>query len=202
VVAGVIEFPSEPAPNGVSASPIDFGFVQRPGSGAALQRVDRPGNRMRVEVTYPPMQPDVARRFVSRLMTARHEGLRIDYPLLGLSQGSPGSPVVDGADPTGTSLPIKDLTPGYAVKEGYALTLIDADGNRYLHFATAAVMADASGDATVTIEPPIRAPLPDGATILLAKPTIEGVVSEEVGWSLSVDRLVRFGGSIVIEEAA
>ena len=58
-----------------------------------------------------------------------------------------------------------------------------------------------SGDATLTIEPPIRAPLPDEAVILLAKPTIEGVVIDEIGWSLSVDRLVR-GGVVVIEEAA
>lgn len=198
----MIEFPDDPAPNGVNVVPVDFGFVQRPASGAAVLRIDRPGNRMRVELTYPPMTPDVARRFASRLVTARREGLRIDFPLLGLSQGSPGSPLVDGADPTGTTLPVKGLTPGYAVKEGYWLTLIDAAGARYLHCTTSAVMADASGNAELTIEPPIRAALPDEAVILLAKPTIEGLIIDEVGWSLSVDRLVRFGGAIVIEEAA
>jgi hypothetical protein len=202
VGAGVIEFPDDPAPNGVNVMPVDFGFVQRPGSGAALMRIDRPGNRSRVEISFPAMKPDVARRFVARLVAARREGLRIEYPLLGLSQGAPGAPLVDGADPTGTSLPVKGLTPGYSIKEGYWLTLIDTAGNRYLHCTTTAVMADPSGDATLTIEPPIRAPLPNEAVILLAQPTVEGFVVEDVGWSLSLDRLVRFGGSIVIEEAA
>jgi hypothetical protein len=164
-------------------------------------RLNRAGSRYRVAVSYPPMQPSTAGKFLARFQKAKREGLRIDFPLLGLSQGSPGTPLVDGANPTGTTLPVKGLTPGYPVKEGYWLTLIDADGKRYLHCITEAGRADASGDAELEIEPPIRAPLPDNAVILLAKPTIEGVVVEEIGWSLAVDRLVR-GGTIVIEEAA
>jgi hypothetical protein len=197
----VIELPADPAPNGVEASLLDFGMVLRPATGAAVQRINRAGSRFRVSVTYPPMTPDTARKFIARFQKAKREGLRIEYPLLGLSQGAPGSPVVDGDNPTGTTLPVTGLTPGYAVKEGYWLTLIDEDGNRYLHCATAAVMADASGDAELSIEPPIRAPLADGSTILLAAPTIEGVVVDDIGWSLSVDRLIR-GGTVTIEEAA
>lgn len=197
----MVELPDDPAPNGVEASLMDFGMVLRPATGAAVQRVNRAGSRFRVAVSFPPMQPDTARKFIARFQKAKREGLRIPYPLLDLSQGAPGAPVVDGANPMGTTLPVKGLTPGYAIKEGYWLTLIDADGNRYLHCTTEAVMADASGDAELTIEPPIRAPLADESEILLAKPTIEGVVTDEVGWSLSVDRLIR-GGTVVIEEAA
>jgi hypothetical protein len=172
------------------------------GSGAASLRVDRPGNRYRVEITYPPMKPDTARKFIARLQRAKREGLRVEFPLLGVKQGSPGDPVVDGADPTGTTLPVRGLTPNYAVKEGWWLHAEDADGVRYLHSIQANVLADATGDIELDIEPPIRAPLADGSTIQLSVPTIEGVLVEDVGWSLSVDRLVRFGGSIVIEEAA
>jgi hypothetical protein len=197
----MIELPDDPAPNGVEVSLLDFGMILRPATGAAVLRLNRAGSRYRVTVSFPPMKPDVAGKFIARFQKAKREGLRIDFPLLGFSQGSPGAPLVDGANPTGTTLPVKGLTPGYPVKEGFWLTLIDADGNRYLHCATSAVRADASGDAELEIEPPIRAPLPDEAVILLARPTIEGVVVEEVGWSLSVDRLVR-GGTIVIEEAA
>lgn len=197
----MIEFPRDPAPNGVNPTLVDFGFLQRPVSGAKVQRVDRPGNRYAVEVSYPPMKADVARKFVARLQRAVREGLRIEYPLLGVSQGSPGAPVVDGADPTGTTLPVRGLTPHYAVKEGYWLNVTDADGTRYLHSVQTPAIADASGLLSIDIEPAIRTPLADGSEVELAKPTIEGTV-EVVGWSLNVDRLVRFGGAIVIEEAA
>lgn len=197
----MIDLPDDPAPNGVEVTLLDYGMLLRPSTGAALLRVNRAGSRYRVAVSFPPMQPDTARKFLSRFRRAKREGLRIDYPLLGLSQGSPGAPVVDGANPTGTTLPIRGLTPGYAIKEGYALTLIDADGIGYLHFAGEAVMADASGDAELTLDEPIRAPLADGSTILLAKPTIEGVLADDVSWSLNVDRLVR-GATVTIEEAA
>lgn len=196
----MIELPHSPAPNGVEVKLIDFGMVLRPATGAALLRINRAGSRYRIEATFPPMKPDVARVFNSRFMQAKREGLLIDYPLLDHAQGAPGSPVVDGANPTGTSLPVRGLTPGYAVKEGFALTLVDTDGRGYLYFTTAAVMADGSGEATLSLSVPIRAPHADGDEIRLARPTIEGVV-EDVGWSLSVDRLVR-GGAIVIEEAA
>lgn len=198
----MIELPNSPAPNGVEVTLLDFGMLLRPATGASPLRINRAGGRYRVALSFPPMKPDVARKFVARLQVARRQGLRVDYPLLGYDQGAPGVPVVDGSGPAGTSLPVRGLTAGYAVKEGYWLTLIDSDGNRYLHCTSAAVRAAADGTAVLTIEPPIRAPLLDGDTILLARPTIEGLVVEDVGWSLAVDRLVRIGGTIVIEEAA
>lgn len=197
----MIELPATPAPNGVEVTLLDYGYVLRPAVGAAVLRVNRPGSRYMLAVSYPPMQPSTARIFMSRFRRAKREGLRIDFPLLGVSQGTPGSPVVDGANPTGTTLPVRGLTPHYAVREGYALTLIDADGARYLHFAAEGVIADASGDAELTLDEPIRAPLADGSTILLGKPTVDLVVVEDVTWSLSVDQLVR-GATIMGEEAA
>lgn len=199
----MIELPNDPSPNGVNIIPIDFGFHQRPGSGAAVLRVDRPGNRYRVELMFPPMKPETARKFTARTQRAVSEGLRADVPLLGLTQGAPGTPLVDGAVlAMVTSLPVRGLRPYYAAKEGYWFHVEDGDGVRYLHTLTETGIADASGDLTLSIWPPIRAPLADGDAIELVKPTVEGVVAEHPGHSLSVDRLIRFGGSIVIEEAA
>lgn len=198
----MIELPDDPAPNGVDVEPVDFGAFLRPGGGASILRLNRPGTRLRVMVSYPPMRPDVARVFNRRFQAAKREGLRIDYPLLGLSQGSPGSPVVDGAEPNGTTLPLRGMTPGYAVREGYVLTLIDSAGERYTHFSGNAGRVAADGTFTITdLEPPIRGVFADGDTVLLGRPTIEGAVTEGVGWSLSVDQLVRRGAQIVIEEA-
>jgi hypothetical protein len=147
------------------------------------------------------MKPDVARKFLPRFLRGQKQGLRIEYPLLGLNPGSPGDPVVDGAVTAMTSsLPLRGLTPGYALQEGHPLTLIDAYGYRYLHFCATAGRADASGELVADIEPAIRAPLANGAAVLIAKPTIEGLVIDNPGWSLSLDQLIR-GGTISIEEA-
>lgn len=196
----MIELPEDPAPNGVELEQLDYGMLMRSPTGGSTLRVDRAGSRFKATVSYPPMQPHTARKFTARLQRAKREGLRIELPLLGLSQGIPGSPVVDGSGQSGITLAVTGLTPGYSIKEGYFLTIIDGDENRYLHQTVGSVVADGSGNATISIEPPLRAPMPDGAEILMANPTIEGALIDQIGWSLSVDQLVRIGGSITIEE--
>jgi hypothetical protein len=197
----MIELPETPAPNGVEVALLDYGMILRPATGAEVLRINRAGTRHRLAISFPPMRPDTARKFIARFQKAKREGLRIDFPLLGLSQGVPGTPVVDGAGQAGTTLALRGLTPGYAVKEGFWLTLIDDSGRRYLHTSSTAVVAGGDGKATIGIEPPLRAPFADGATVLLGKPTVEGVLVDELGWSLSVGRLIR-GGTIMLEEAA
>src|SRR3546814_1909417 len=67
--------------------------------------------------------PILSRIFIARLLKAKREGLRIPYPLIDVPQGAPGSPVVDGADQSGTTINLRGLTPGYAAKEGYWLSI-------------------------------------------------------------------------------
>ncbi len=197
----MIEFPNDPAPDGVEPRLVDAGFVQR-GVAGPVGRVDRPGNHFAMALSYPVMKPDKARKFVARWLKAKREGLRVEMPLMGVSQGIPGAPLVDGAGQSGTSLAVKGLTPSYAIKEGFWLHIEDAAGHRYLHNVQATAIASGAGLATIVIEPPLRAPFADGDTIELAKPTVEGALTDDIGWSLSVDRLVRIGGGIVIEETA
>lgn len=205
----MIELPSTPAPNGVNPTLISNDIIQRPSSGAALSVVGRPGSRYRVEVSWPPMKPDVARVFVARFLRAKRQGLRIDYPLLGVDQGFPGNTAVvdqkiarvNGSGQSGTSLALHAMVPGYQFREGYWFTMIDPDARRYLHCCLSDATVNGSGQATLQIEPALRAPFPDGSDVLISTPTIEGIIPEDVSWALSVDRLVR-GGGIVIEEAA
>lgn len=196
----MIELPDAPAPNGVDVELLDYGALLRSPTGGSSLRVNRAGSRFKAVVSYPPMKPEVARVFSARLQRAKREGLRIEFPLLGVSQGSPGAPVVDGAGQAGTTLALRGLNPGYVIREGYWMTAIDGDGGRYLHQSLSVVKVAGDGLAEISIEPPLRAPLPDGAEVLLAKPTVEGALIDTIGWSYSIDRLVRFGGAIVIEE--
>lgn len=196
----MIELPNLPGPNGASPTLIDFGMILRPATGAAVGRIDRKGSRYRVGVTYPPMKPEVADVFVSRLLRAKSEGLRIPYPLL-RSQGSPGSPVVDGAGQTGTTLNLRGLNPGYAIKEGFWLSIVDATGQHYLHNVRSAVMVGAPGTAAISVTPELRVPFADGAAVHLAVPMIEGFVAgNEWGWAIPVNRLIAV--EFEMEEAA
>ena len=105
----MIELPSHIVPNSALPKQVDFGFVQE-AAGGAMTRIDRPGNKFEVELGFPPMKAADARIFVARLNRARGQGLRVEYPLQGQSQGNPGSPVVDGTDSAGTTLKLRGLT--------------------------------------------------------------------------------------------
>lgn len=196
----MIDLSDEMIPNGFGDQLVDMGFWQEPSSGAEPQRIDRQGNRMRVTLSFPPLEPDVALRVLPRLKRAVREGLRVEWPLLGVSQGLPGSPVVDGDEPTGTSLPVRGLRPGYVAKCGYVFHIVRAaTGKRYWHQILTTVVADGSGDATFDIEPPLRAVFADGDVIELARPTIEGRLLGTVASDLNVNRL-RYPSALTIEE--
>lgn len=193
----MIELPASPAPNGMEPALLDYGLIQR---GASSLRVNRAGNRWRIAFSYPPMQPDKARTFTGRLTRAKRNGVKVTLPLI-VPQGAPGATVVDGVGQSGTTLAVRGFNAGYPVKEGFWLTAVDADGVAYLHQVAETVRADASGEATLTIEPPLRTPLANGATIELGEPWIEGFIDgEEWGWSVPVNRLVSVG--FTVEEYA
>jgi hypothetical protein len=178
---------------------IDFGSIQRPATGAALTRIDRAGNRWKCDFTLPPMEPIPGEEFAGLLTAAKRAGLRIPFPLLA-DQGSPGTPVVDGAGQTGINLAVRGMTAGYQARTGFWLTVVStATGQRYLHKLREPATADGDGKATFGIEPALRIPLANGATVQLAAPEIEGIVTSTVTWSLDTDQLFRH--DFTIEEA-
>lgn len=196
----MITLPSSPAPNDAQPAMIDFGANLRGALGARTVRVDRPGNRFRAAISFPLMKPAEAAIFVSRLLRAKSSFIRLPWPLLGISQGSPGSPVVNGAGQAGTAIALRGLTPSYQFREGYWISIIGG-GNHFLHNVTNAVTANGSGQATVSIVPPLRFPFPDGAVVNVAQPMIDGFPEgESTDWAIRVDRMVQVG--FLIEEFA
>lgn len=193
----MITLPRFPRPNRPAVEVLDFGLIQR---GAASLKVERPGGRHRLAFTWPRevMRPETAAKFLSRLKRGRRQGVQIDV-LMPQAQGSPGSPVVSGAGQSGTSLNVRGLTPGYTAREDYWLTIVEADGTAYLHSVFQTVQASGTGTATIEIEPPLRAPFPDGARIELAQPYIQGdLVGETLSYAYEDLRQIPL--SIVIEE--
>lgn len=182
----MIALPDSPAPNGMDWALLDRGYIQR---GASSLRVDQKGSRHRVALSYPPMVPDVARKFVQRLKRAKSEGVRAKLPMI-VPQGIPGAPVVDGAGQQGLSLAVRGLTPGYLAKEGYWLCITAADGSSCLYSVQEPVVAGSDGKATIELDVALRVPYADGARIEMARPWVEGFIDGETfDWFVSVDRL-------------
>jgi len=198
----MIVLPAEYVPASAKVSVIDFGFVQRPALGAAVSRINRPGNRWQIELTWPTMRSEDARKLVRRLTAALAEGLRVAFPLQGVVQAAPGAfAEVNGAGAGGTSIPLRGLTAGQTVKEGWWVTAIDSAGIHYLHQVAADAVANGSGQATITVNPMLRAALVDGNDVLIGTPLVEGVVTGRIGWDLPPGQLID-GLGCVIEEAA
>lgn len=197
----MIELPDGVVPNGIALRLMDFGGTMRPPLGGPLLRVNRLGNRFAAAVSLPPIpNKDLGRVVVSRLIRAKVEGLRIELPLCGVDQGSPGSPLVNGAGQAGYSLDVDGLTPGYGFSEGYWFSIVSA-GQHYLHNVAAAGMADETGAATIEFAPALRVIPENNAVIHLAQPMMEGlVVGDEFAWSYSLAHHV--GIEFEIEEAA
>jgi hypothetical protein len=188
----VIELPAWAVPNGAEPFLIDFGGITEPALGSEEQRIDRMGNRFGIAVTFPPFETrQQGRIIVSRLIRAKTEGLRIEYPLLDFDPGVPGAIAVDGGGQAGRSLIVRGATPHYAFREGQPFSIERADGRHYLQFLDAEIVADAAGEAALPISPMLRDEFLDGAACHFAKPMIEGFVrGDEWRWKLSVERLV------------
>ena len=168
----MIELPTSPAPHDAVPGILDFGLPITGAAGGPSLRVDRPGSRYRVAVTFPPLTAEDARVFVARLIRGKTEGIRIPYPLLGVSQGSPGAPVVDGAGQAGKVINLRGCTPHHIFKEGFWISI---------------------GNATV--------PSAATRVVAAAKPMSEGLVEGDAqDWQLSLGDLVQIG--FTIQEAA
>lgn len=193
----MIVLPRFPRPNRMSMTYLDFGFDQQ---GASDLRVDRPGNRHIITLSWPreTMQPNDVQLFLSRLKRGKRQGVQIEVPLLA-PQGNPGTPVVDGAGQSGTTLNVRGLIPDYVARTDYLFTLVDAAGVGYLHSIYEPVRSSASGTASWQIEPPLRAPFADGAAIHLARPFIQGALVGET-FSYSVEEQKRVPLTITIRE--
>lgn len=193
----MIILPTSPRPNRMSVDVLDFGSTQR---GASSLRVNRPGGRHRITFSWPAeiMRPPVSSGFIALLKRGKRQGVRIPV-LLPRSQPAAGSPVVNGAGQSGTTLSVRGFTASYAVGQDFWITIIDASGRGYLHTVVEAATANGSGVASLQIEPPLRTPFADGAQINITTPFIEGELLGET-FSYGFESMRQTPLTITIEE--
>lgn len=194
----VVELPASPGPRSVEWEVVDFGGTLRGGLGGSSQRVNRLGNRWRVTVAMPPMDPAQGRLWFTRLSRALRNGASWRIRQVGTPPGSPGTVLVNGAGQAGAAIALDGFLPGYALRDGQWLSILTG-GQRYLYQCAAAVMANASGQATVQIEPPLRVVPADNDPVEIGRPVIEGLLDVPPGLVLDERRLAA-GFSFTIEE--
>ena len=198
----MIELPPGVVPMTARPGYLDFGGVLRPSGGGRLQRVDRLGNRFRLELDFPPHRTrELGRVVVTRLIRAKSEGLRVELPNGDdAPPGGGGGALVDGSGQAGTVLALRQVIPGTILKEGRWLS-IERDGQHYAHKIVGTTQAAGDTRVVVSIAPMMREQFVDGDRVFLERPLIEGMIDgDEWGWEESVDNLTSF--SVSIQEAA
>ncbi len=191
----MIELPSFANPNNAVPMFMDAGFTQR--GVQSLARINRKGGRYKVAFSFGPYLPAQGDIMVARLIAGKQAGLRVKYPLL-KSQGSPGTPLLNGAVTTGRIINVDGLTPGYVCSEGFWLSIVK-DGRHYLHSVGIGGTANGAGQLQIELNELLRDPMPDNAVINLAQPMVEGIVEgDSWQWQLPDDELIRI--EFTIEE--
>lgn len=194
----MIDLPDWPAPASAEPALIDFGGELTPSLGGPVQRIERMGSRFSLAVTMPPMKFDkVAREWLVKLMKAKQEGGRLEWPMLDFSPGLPGSTIaVNGAGQSGRTLNVDGAPEGYVFRVGQPFNIISG-GVYYLHFVTSEVIVGAPGTASLSIEPMLRVSPSDGALLEVGTPKIEGFISgNELPWSMDVARIIGLSFTI------
>jgi hypothetical protein len=181
----MIDLPTFAVPGSFQATFNDAGFTQ-----TGIQSDDyipRKGGRYTVAFTFGPYTPENGRVMVARLIAGKQGGVRVKLPLLH-SQGSPGTPLLNGAVTTGRTIAIKGLTAGYVIQEGFWLSLVKS-GQHFLHSVGVGATANGSGQATIQLNELLRDSFADNTVVNLAEPQVEGLLPGDWSWGVDVNRV-------------
>jgi len=171
----------------------------QPAFGTPDQRYSRMGSRFAFDFEVEPMTTEEAMDWAG--IETESETCVVTIPQIEFDTGAPGSPLVDGAGQSGTTLNLKSLTPQYVIRAGQWLN-ITTSGVIYLYRAAAEVVADATGVAAVTLTTMLRKPHLNNDVVNLTDPKVEGFVTlSENAWAIKgEDRLIRL--TFTIKEQA
>jgi len=196
-----VTLPTTILPVSADAALMRFGIDLVPPLGGVTQRVSRIGSRFRVALAYPPMSAVNGKAMLAALNSADTSGTSViaAFPQPTFS-GSVGSPLVNGASQSGSSLICDGFTAGASIPAGTMFSFTKSS-RIYLHMVTTAATASGAGAATLAIAPMLRVSPADNAALSFASPQIEGLIEgESVGWSVSSAGHYQIGFSLAEAE--
>lgn len=185
----MITLPASVSPQVFTPRILDHGLWNKGILGGSFTRTNRKGNRFAVKVTLPPIYSDTVGAGVAQdIRSAITQGMQVNWEQGALETGSVGTPVVNDDDVTGTSIPLRGLTPLLTLPKGRFFS-VTHDGKSYLHTLSADAQVGANGEVTVVIDPELRVYLSDGDACEFVSPVIQGVIQmPEWEWNLRLDK--------------
>jgi len=128
------------------------------------------------------------------------QGARVLWPLNKFTPDAEGTPVVDGASQSGTTLNIRGMQSGSVIRDGQFFTASKGT-NYYLHMNVGNVTVPANGEVSLTIEPPLRMVTEDASPCFFEQPFIEGFFpAGDYSWLERLDNYAEF--SLTVKERA
>lgn len=155
-----------------------------------VRTMSRSGDRWACTVTTPPMKG--ANRAIMRAFVASLRG-QTNRVVLGdhshVKRGTQAANVlVNGGSQTGTTLAVDGGTSSATLLAGDYIGV-----GSYLHMVTADATFNGSGQATLTISPPLRSSPADNSTVNITAPTARFVLTgNTAGWSNQVGGISQF----------
>jgi len=197
----VLTLPTSPGLASLSPRLVTTRGELRGATGASLQRVGRTGSRWAIDGELPAMGHAAALAWVD--LFAEVDTCVLEVPEPGVTMGTPGTPLVNGAGQTGSSLFTDGWIPGYTIVKGKWFSVsctVGGVASLYFYQVRSAVTANGAGQATLAIRPMLRASPADNAALNFNPAKIEGFITLGDGaMKITADRLMK-GCSFSIEE--
>lgn len=192
-----VALPKEPRQASITFTPVDYGGLLTPSTGAAAQRLNRNGNRWAASVQLPPMRIDsVARQWIAALTRGLRDNVRFYIVQPDFAIGAPGNPVVSGGAQAGVTLAVTGGTARYAYRASQWITVETGDVG-HLYMVADQAIANGAGAVTLMIEPPLRIEPENGDTVHVGAPFIEGSLGQGgVPWTIDVARTIGLSFTI------
>ena len=166
-----IALPNYPYPAAMTPRLVTGRAELRPAWGGDIQRLNRAGSRFAIDVTMPVMTYAAAQDWSDINDETATVTMQIVQP--GFDAGSPGTPLVNGASQSGTTLIIDGLTPYYVLRKNQWIS-VSTGGRLYAYRVKTEVVASAGGAASVVLTTMLRVSPANNDLIEIAAPRIEG----------------------------
>lgn len=181
------------APDSAKADIIsNVGIAASPFTGG-VQITELPGAKWKLTFSYDSLSAKYGRQM--KAIKAMLRGGAVvahiyDLSYLPRRSAEPGTPLIKGANQSGAVLAVDGLTPNAAAYEiGDQVSYLCSDGMYRMHMVTANVSADASGNANIPIQPPLRNAPVDNAAVASVRPAVSCYLSG--GGEVSIDGMLH-----------
>lgn len=162
-----------------------------------------PGTRWKMDVVYPPIKDEVLAGEIKAFFL-KLQGIHGRFLIGDPSKNSPsgsglGSPVVSGGGQEGNSLITSGWNPdetGLLLPGDYVQIGTGVDSQ--LHMIVDSVDSNASGMATLRIEPPLRRSPQDNSTVVINNPRgVFRLTTNEPSWGVTPGKVYMFSFSAI-----